>query len=130
MPQADETLTSVNLVANQLVTSYLKDAVTQVKLYTLDGKPVREVKFPGLGTASGFGGERTDTETFYTFSNYITPPSIFRYDLITGESKLLRRSGATCARWGGWCGSRPQRRGRQPAARRWQLRQARFCSSA
>jgi prolyl oligopeptidase len=50
------------------------------------------VEFPGLGTAGGFGGKRTDTETFYTFSSYATPPSIYRYDMITGESKLLRQA--------------------------------------
>ena len=44
------------------------------------------------GAASGFGGKRTDTETFYSFSNYATPPSIYRYDLITGNSKLLRQA--------------------------------------
>jgi prolyl oligopeptidase len=61
-------------------------------MYTLDGKFVREVAFPTIGTASGFGGRRTDTETFYTFSSFATPPSIYRYDMITGESKLLRRA--------------------------------------
>jgi prolyl oligopeptidase len=94
IPQAEETLTSVNLVGNQFVAEYLKDAVTQIKLYTLDGKPVREVEFPGIGTASGFSGRRTDTETFYSFSSFATPPSTYRYDLITGQSTLLRRSGA------------------------------------
>ncbi len=94
IPQAEETLTGVNLVGNQFVAAYLKDAITQIKLYTLDGKPVREVEFPGIGTASGFSGQRTDTETFYSFSSFATPPSIYRYDLITGESTLLRRSGA------------------------------------
>src|SRR5262249_36336942 len=48
--------------------------------------------FPGLGTAAGFGGRRTETETFYSFSSFATPPSIYRYDLITGQSKLIRQA--------------------------------------
>ena len=53
---------------------------------------VREVELPGIGTAAGFGGKRTDTETFYIFSSFATPPSIYRYDLVTGKSHLLRRA--------------------------------------
>jgi prolyl oligopeptidase len=94
VPQAEETLVSVGIVANMLVASYLKDARSQYKMFALDGKFVREVEFPTIGTASGFNGRRTDTETFYSFSSFATPPSIYRYDLITGESTLLRRSGA------------------------------------
>jgi prolyl oligopeptidase len=61
-------------------------------MFSLDGEFIREVEFPGLGTASGFGGKRTDTETFYSFSSFATPPSIYRYDLLTGKSTLLRQA--------------------------------------
>lgn len=94
IPEVKETLTDVHLVGNQFVAAYLKDAITQYKMYTLDGTFVREVEFPGIGTASGFSGRRTDIETFYSFSSYATPPSSYRYDMITGKSTLLRRSGA------------------------------------
>src|SRR5262249_23738056 len=87
-----ENLTRVTFVGNLFVADYLKDAHTQVKLFAPDGTFVREVQLPGLGTASGFGGRRSDTETFYSFSSYATPPSIYRYDLITGQSKLWRRA--------------------------------------
>src|SRR5262249_24978395 len=60
--------------------------------FTMDGTFVRDVKFPTLGTAVGFGGKATDSETFYTFSSFATPPSIYRYDMITGQSKLLRQA--------------------------------------
>ena len=92
VPQSTETLTSVNIVANMFVMSYLKDAKTQVKMYSLDGHFVREVEFPGIGTATGFGGKRTDTETFYSFSSFATPPTVFRYDMLTGESTLLKQA--------------------------------------
>jgi prolyl oligopeptidase len=93
IPQAQEALETVGLVGNLFVAEYLKDARTQVKMYAVDGTFVRDVELPGLGTAAGFGGKRTDTETFYTFSSYATPPTIYRYDLITGKSGVFRRSG-------------------------------------
>ncbi|HEY8503768.1 MAG TPA: prolyl oligopeptidase family serine peptidase, partial [Gemmataceae bacterium] len=92
IPEAKEKLESVNCVGNLFVAEYLKDAKSQVKLFAMDGSFVREVELPGIGTAGGFGGKRTDTETFYTFSSFATPTSIYRYDLITGKSELWRRS--------------------------------------
>ncbi|HEY7156170.1 MAG TPA: prolyl oligopeptidase family serine peptidase [Gemmataceae bacterium] len=92
IPQAKENLTGIGLVGNLFVAHYLKDARTQIKLHAMDGTLVREVEFPGIGTASGFGGKRTDSETFYVFSSFATPPSIYRYDLVTGKSKLIRRA--------------------------------------
>ena len=56
------------------------------------GKFIREVDFPGIGTASGFGGKREHKETFYSFSSFAVPPSTYRYDIETGESTLLRRA--------------------------------------
>ncbi|MFN4259703.1 MAG: prolyl oligopeptidase family serine peptidase [Gemmataceae bacterium] len=92
IPQAAENLRGVNLVGNLFVAEYLKDAQTQVRIHNMAGEFIRDVAFPGIGTASGFGGKRTDTETFYSFSSFATPPSIYRYDLITGQSKLMRRA--------------------------------------
>lgn len=92
IPQTKETLEDVNIVGNLFVCEYLKDATTQVKMHDMTGAFVREVEFPGLGTAMGFGGKRTDTETFYSFSSFATPPTIYRYDLITGKSTLLRQA--------------------------------------
>ena len=92
VPQSSETLVGVDIVANMFVATYLKDAKTQVKMYSLDGGFVREVEFPGIGSAAGFGGKRTETETFYSFSSFATPPTIFRYDLLTGASKKLRQA--------------------------------------
>jgi prolyl oligopeptidase len=92
IPQAKESLDEVGLVGNLFVCHYLKDARTLVKMYSLDGDFVRDVELPGIGTANGFGGKRSDNETFYTFSSFATPPSTYRYDLATGKSKLLRTS--------------------------------------
>ena len=92
IPEAADVLAGVNRVSNFLFAVYLKDASTTVKIYTLDGKFVRDVAFEGIGTASGFGGDEDSTETFYSFSSFATPPSIYRYDLESGTSTLLRRA--------------------------------------
>ncbi len=92
IPQAEETLQQVNVVGDHFVAEYLKDVKPQVKIFTMDGRFVREVQFPGIGSAAGFGGRRSHTETFYSFSSFATPPSIYRYDMLTGESRLIRRS--------------------------------------
>ncbi len=92
IPEAEQTLMGVGFVGNLFVTSYLNDVKTQVKMFAMDGRFVREVELPGIGTASGFGGKRTDTETFYSFSSFATPPSMYRYDMITGTSQIVRRS--------------------------------------
>jgi prolyl oligopeptidase len=92
VPQAKESLQAVSLVGNQFVLNYLKDAKSQVKMFAPDGRPIREVELPGIGSAAGFGGRRADTETFYSFSSYNTPPRIFRYDLLTGKSTLYREA--------------------------------------
>lgn len=92
VPEAEEALDSAGIVGGKLVTDYLKDAKTQIKIYDLQGKFVREVKFPGIGTASGFGGKQDQTETFYSFSSFATPPTIYRYDMESGESKVVRQA--------------------------------------
>jgi prolyl oligopeptidase len=92
VPQSAETLISVEIIANMFVMTYLKDAKTHVKMHSLDGSFIREVEFPGIGSATGFGGKRTDTETFYSFSSFATPPTIFRYEMLTGKSTKLRQA--------------------------------------
>ncbi len=91
IPEAAETLQGVSLVGDLFIASYLKDAHAQVKLFDLAGKFVREVALPGLGSAGGFGGKRKDTETFYTFTTFTAPPTIYRYDIKSGESTVFKR---------------------------------------
>ena len=92
VPQAEETMVGASMVGDFVIANYLKDAKTQIKLFDLGGKFVREVKFPGIGSAGGFTGLRSHNETFYSFSSFNRPPSIYRYDLATGESKLIREA--------------------------------------
>ena len=90
--EVDEAMQSASIVGDNIILQYLKDAKTQVKLFDLAGKFTREVSFPGIGSANGFGGRRSHDETFYSFSSFNRPPSTYRYDLKTGESKLLREA--------------------------------------
>ncbi len=92
IPEQPEVLESVSLVGDLFFASYLKDAASQVKIYDRAGRQTRTVEFNGFGSANGFDGKRSATETFYSFSSFAVPPSIYRYDLATGESRLLRRS--------------------------------------
>jgi len=92
IPEAEDALQGASLVGNLFVLTYLEDAKTRVRIFDLDGAPVRDVELPGIGSAFGFGGRRSDTETFYTFTSFATPPSIYRYDLASGESTLHHRA--------------------------------------
>jgi prolyl oligopeptidase len=69
----------------------LKDATTQIKIFELDGTPAGEVALPAIGTAGGFGGRQKDDETFYWFTSFTTPTTIYRYDVPTGQSSVFRR---------------------------------------
>lgn len=92
IPEAVETLETISFINDQFVADYLKDAYTQFRIYDKTGKLVRNVELPGIGSAGGFGGKRTDTETFYTYSSFNAPPTIYRYDMRTGKSEIFRKS--------------------------------------
>lgn len=91
IPEAPETLESVNILNNQFIADYLKDAHTQIKIFNLDGSFVREIELPGIGSAGGFGGKRYDIETFYSFTSFTIPNTIYRYNLVTGETSIYRQ---------------------------------------
>jgi prolyl oligopeptidase len=80
---------SVTLVGNRLFVRTLHDAHHHVSIYGLDGTKQRDVALPGDGAVAGFAGEAEDTETFYSFSNLITPPTIYRYEVSSGSSSVF-----------------------------------------
>jgi len=91
IPQATETLESVSLLNHHLVAAYLKDAHSQVKIYSLAGDLVRQIELPGIGSVGGFDGKADDIETFYSFTSFTTPTTIYHYDMVTGKSTLFRQ---------------------------------------
>jgi prolyl oligopeptidase len=91
IPQSRDTLEAVRWVGGRFVALYLSDAKTQVRMFDREGKPGTEIALPGIGTAAGFGGKPEATETFYAFTSFTQPTSIYRYDFTTGKSTLLRQ---------------------------------------
>lgn len=88
IPEAEETLQSVSLFGDQIIAVYLKDAHSVVRLYDIQGEYQRDIELPGIGTVGGFYGKRDEKETFYQFTSYTTPPTIYRYDVETGASSV------------------------------------------
>jgi prolyl oligopeptidase len=86
-----DTLTAANLVGGRIAAQYLQDAASAINVHDLNGKLVRAVTLPGVGTASGFGGRIADGETFYSFTNFTTPSEIYRYDVMSGKSTLFKK---------------------------------------
>ncbi len=93
VPEEKETLDSVTLVGHQLIAEYLQDAHSAVRRYGLRGRLLGDVRLDGLGTASGFQGHLEDTTTYYSFSSFTRPPSIYRLDLMgaSATSALWRQ---------------------------------------
>ena len=91
VPQGKDKLNAANVVNNLFVLAYLRDAKTEVRVHDLQGKFLRNVDLPGIGTAEGFAGKRKDKETFYAFTSFIVPTSIYRYELETGKSSVFRQ---------------------------------------
>ena len=96
IPQSEDSLKDVSFVNDQFTCEYLHDAHSRVRVFAWDGKTpraklVRDIALPGIGSASGFGGKRTDTETFYSFTSYTVPTTIYRLDLSTGKSTVFRQ---------------------------------------
>ncbi|HEY4212072.1 MAG TPA: prolyl oligopeptidase family serine peptidase [Steroidobacteraceae bacterium] len=90
VPESKDTIDSVSLVGGQLIVSYLKDAHSAVRRFGLDGKPAGEVNLDGLGTVSGFRGRIADTDTYYSYSSFTVPPSVFHLDARSGKSSLWK----------------------------------------
>jgi prolyl oligopeptidase len=70
---------------------YMVDAVSKVLQYDMNGNLIREVELPGVGSAGGFGAKKEETELYYSFTNYVTPGSIYKYDMESGKSELYRK---------------------------------------
>ncbi len=92
IPERPEVLLSANTAGGQLFCSHLKDVLTRFSQHGLDGKLVREIELPGLGSAGGFDGWKDDKIVFYTFTSYTHPPTIFKYDVASGTSEVFRKA--------------------------------------
>lgn len=91
IPQSEDNLEGVRVVHHSFLATYLKDAYSSVRVHALDGTFLRELKLPGIGSAGGFSGKMTDSETFYTYSSFTTPPTVYRLNLATGKRTVFRK---------------------------------------
>ncbi|NOZ95561.1 MAG: S9 family peptidase [Acidobacteria bacterium] len=91
IPEGTDTLEGVSLVHDTFIARYLHDAHSRVAFYAPDGTPRGGLALPGIGSVRGFAGRRADTETFYAFSGFTTPTTIYRVDLATGQNTVFKR---------------------------------------
>jgi prolyl oligopeptidase len=91
IPESESLLSGVSYTGGKIFASYLKDVTGRVYQFDVNGKKEKEIPMPGVGSVGGFGGEKDDQEIFYTFSSFIQPPQIYRYDILSGESTLFRK---------------------------------------
>ena len=82
---------NVTLVHHQLIVTTVQAAHNHVAVYSLDGRKLRDVTLPGAGTAHGFNGRANDTRTYYSFTNMLTPVTVYEYDAATGSSRVFRQ---------------------------------------
>jgi prolyl oligopeptidase len=90
VPESEAVMRGASLVGNSLIAVYLKDAYSQVQQFALDGTAIRKVELPGIGSVSGFGGKADGNESFYSYSSFNSPPTIYRFATDTGESTVFK----------------------------------------
>lgn len=90
IPETENVL-SAGTGGGYIFAKYMVDAISKVSQYDFEGKLIREIELPGVGTASGFGAKKDEKELYYSFTNYTTPGSIFKFDIASGTSELFRK---------------------------------------
>ena len=93
IPETQNVL-SASTAGGYIFAEYMVDAISKIKQVDMSGKLIREVSLPGLGSAGGFSGKKSQTEIYYTFTNYSTPSTIYSLALKSGESSVYRQSDA------------------------------------
>lgn len=88
LPETENVL-SPSTGGGYIFANYMVDAVSKVLQYDYDGKLVREIELPGVGSAGGFGAKKEEKELYYSFTNYVMPASIYKYDIEGGTSELF-----------------------------------------
>ncbi|MGJ7030005.1 prolyl oligopeptidase family serine peptidase [Niabella hirudinis] len=92
IPEQKEALQGVGTAGGNLFASYLKDAASKIVQYDFDGKRIRDIALPGIGTAGGFGADEEDRTFYYSYSSFATPPAIYEYDIASGKSTLYKKT--------------------------------------
>jgi prolyl oligopeptidase len=90
VPQSQDVIESVQIIHDTFVANYLQDAHSRLRLFALDGRPLKDLELPTLGSVSSIAGERKDVEMFYAFTSFLYPTTIFRYDFRTGATSVFK----------------------------------------
>ncbi len=92
IPESKNVIQNVSRIGGKLIVTYLQDASSKVSVYNENGDYLYDIKLPTLGTVFGFSGKNKDIETFYTFTSFTYPPTIYRYDVKNNSSTLFKKS--------------------------------------
>lgn len=92
IPETENVL-RIGTAGGKFFANYIVDATTKIFQFDGEGNMEKEIELPGLGSAGGFGGKSKDSTLYYTFTSYVYPPTIFKYNIQTGESELYKKSG-------------------------------------
>lgn len=91
IPESDNVIENVSIAGNNIFVEYLKDASSEIHQFDIEGKLIRKIELPGIGTAYGFRGEEEDIEIFYGFESHTIPTTSYQYDIATGKSEIFRQ---------------------------------------
>ena len=91
LPEQNTALDSAAYIGGKIVAKYVEDAHSVARIYDAEGKPLGDVALPGLGDVTGFEGDATDSETFFSYTDYLTPTQVYRYDVRANTSTLWRK---------------------------------------
>ena len=86
IPEGKQALDDVSLIGGKLIASYLVDAKSEAHVYDLEGKQLSTIALPGIGSVGGFNGRQNDPETFFAFTSFNRPTTLYRYDAATGQA--------------------------------------------
>ncbi|UCF39920.1 MAG: S9 family peptidase [Gemmatimonadota bacterium] len=90
IPEQHDVLVGADIIHDSFVVEYMHDAHSRVALYEMDGSHVTNLELPTVGSVGGISGEREDAEMFYSFTSFLYPQTVFRYDFTTGETSVFR----------------------------------------
>ena len=91
VPEDDVALDDAQYVGGRIIACYVRDAHSVVKVFERNGRPIAEVPLPGMGSVAGFRGEGREKETFFSYTDYLTPSQIYRYDTGSNTASLWRK---------------------------------------
>ena len=91
VPEGKDVISGISIIGGKLFATGLHDVVTQTRIFTLEGKQVGTITYPGLGSASEIRGQQESNHGFYTFESFNTPPAVYHCDVSTGKTEVFAK---------------------------------------